>query len=920
MDREALHEYDPWRQGSALRDYGEPQGVAKPLSDLAMFIYDPPVRIPPFLARHSSASLYPPSRPLPPLPDQSTEEQQCIRMTTLRWRALTVLVTVLSVSAIAVGTTTKISPQSTTLVAASSNSTTEPTATTPPTTATTAVFNTTTTAPIPVGTTASPTVSDLMTLYKQRVPIIAEAYPVSGASQLDSWLAVLSPNGTYSTVDYTTGCTARTANWPAEIHWINTVSLASAYVNAYAHNASLMDKAPNDFIKNATVKADLDLAMNWWFANDFTELDCLDEGGVAGFNCPCGTPGMWNKNWFDSVIYIPRPATQTCVLLNATITPAQRTSCVLMGQRSFDTFARYGVFGLNSTSLQSWEAGANIMDIASIGVNVGLLRYFGGDTTGLDVISTAYDFVHNEVIIQPDFMADGIRPDGSFGQHVGVLYNGESTSRNYGFDYIVLVLSLELSAAGTVWQGNDTTISAVETLVDGSQWMIYKNVETDVLHWDFNTLGRFVTFASSDVGQASAGIEFNLTQVLQLGTYWNSTSMVTAATDLTEKSKGANAGKLNGNRMFWINDYMVHRGLNYVTTVKMVSDRTKNSECLNAQNPFGFHMGQGTSYTYVIGTEYENITNAWDWNIAPGITTDYGATFLNCSTVQVQGNRTFVGGASDGNIGVAAMDYVNPLTHNFTYRKSWFFFEDDVEHVLVWGITSNDSAPVYSVLDQKRYNGPIYIDGKKLPEHTGQNKTGVASLWHSQVGYTFANSSLDGESHQLSVTVANRTGNWSTIGISAVPGLPTEELFAGLIQHPSTNLSEPLAYSVYPGTTSYSEFERKSKYRRVTTIRNDGSISAVLDKHKGVAMAVFWNATGGLVDFPSVSVASDNGVIVILDTFTGNLTYADPTQTLLNATVTLKKLTGSKKHFTVPLTFLQGETAGKSSTVLVKDW
>ncbi|KAG9035127.1 hypothetical protein FRB95_011994 [Tulasnella sp. JGI-2019a] len=755
--------------------------------------------------------------------------------------------------------------------------------------------------------------SDLISLYKTRIPIIAEGYPVNGSEQLNIWINSFNSNGTYSGVDYTTGCTARTANWPAEVHWVDTVSLAAAYIDAYPHNASLTDKAPNDFIGNATVKNVTDSAMNYWFANDFTDLDCLDDGGTVGGNCTCGTPGFWNENWFSNVIYIPRPATQTCLLLNSTITTAQRASCVHMGQRSFDTFARYG---LGATSLVSWLAGANILDIASIGVNVGILRYFGGEPdAGLQVITDAYGYVHNEVIVQPALMADGIRPDGSFGQHVGILYNG-----NYGKDYTNLILSLELSAAGTHWQGNATTRSAVELLVDGSQWMIYRNSATDVLHWDVSTIGRMITFSVNDYQQAPASINVNLTQIEQLGMEWNSTAMTTTARNLADKAKGANAGKLVGNRMFWIQDYMVHRGPSYVTTVKMASTRTKNSECTNAQNPLGFHLGQGASYTYALGSEYEDIANAWDWNIIPGITTDYGASPLNCTTVKHNGTRTFVGGASDGEIGVAAMDYSKPLTKAFAYRKAWFFFEDDVQHVTVSGVVSNDTAPVFSVLDQKRVNGPIYVNGEKVANHKGVNQAGATSLWHSHIGYTFDNIPCDGGKHQLNVTVANRTGNWSEIGISAQPPA-TVELFSALLQHPSANLSTPLAYSIYPGTDSYSAFKRKARKRSVMTYRNDAEASAVVDSQKGVVMAVFWAVVGGSVDFPKVSVACDHGAIVIFNYYTGNLTIADPTQTLTNVTVTLSRKGGhSTGVHNVTVALEQGVTAGKSVTVPVEGW
>jgi len=82
--------------------------------------------------------------------------------------------------------------------------------------------------------------------------------------------------------------------------------------------------------------------------------------------------------------------------------------------------------------------GANILDVAKIGIDGGLLNI------NVTQIGDAYKRIHAEVVIHQEIKADGIRPDGSFGvaqvvssppcadsrslgQHGGVLYNG-----NYG--------------------------------------------------------------------------------------------------------------------------------------------------------------------------------------------------------------------------------------------------------------------------------------------------------------------------------------------------------------------------------------------------------------------------------------------------------------------------------------------------------
>jgi len=87
-----------------------------------------------------------------------------------------------------------------------------------------------------------------------------------------------------------------------------------------------------------------------------------------------------------------------------------------MTLRAFGTFDIF-INGLGSLS------GANTLDVAQIGLDQGLVMQ--NDT----LVRSAFDRVHKEVVIQPNMRADGIRPDGSFGQHAGLLYNG-----NYGKD------------------------------------------------------------------------------------------------------------------------------------------------------------------------------------------------------------------------------------------------------------------------------------------------------------------------------------------------------------------------------------------------------------------------------------------------------------------------------------------------------
>lgn len=50
------------------------------------------------------------------------------------------------------------------------------------------------------------------------------------------------------------------------------------------------------------------------------------------------------------------------------------------------------------------------------------------------------------------------------------------------------VLGLEIEAGGTTFAAGLDSQDAFTTLIEGDQWMIYRNALTNVLHWDFVSL------------------------------------------------------------------------------------------------------------------------------------------------------------------------------------------------------------------------------------------------------------------------------------------------------------------------------------------------------------------------------------------------------------------------------------------------
>lgn len=58
--------------------------------------------------------------------------------------------------------------------------------------------------------------------------------------------------------------------------------------------------------------------------------------------------------------------------------------------------------------------------------------------------------------------------------------------------------------------------------------------------------------------RATGSIKINVTEVGELGKQWASQTLIDFAESLSGNDSNANAGQLEGNRMFYNNDYMVY--------------------------------------------------------------------------------------------------------------------------------------------------------------------------------------------------------------------------------------------------------------------------------------------------------------------------------------------------------------------------
>ncbi|KAG8696082.1 hypothetical protein FRC08_007380, partial [Ceratobasidium sp. 394] len=378
---------------------------------------------------------------------------------------------------------------------------------------------------------------DIQTVYERRLPF-AVASSVKSAATVQSYIDTLRPDGTWPSVDYTSGCNAQRANWPAGVgHWNGVLAMAAAY-----HGGTGRPDLQK-YVKSPALRAKITSALGYWFAHDFSTIGngaCLDDGCNDAGLCPRNTPGLWNPNWYSNVILVPTAVGKACLMLRDELSPTEYGNCTLITARAYAPFYRRPQPG--------YVSGANIIDMASVGIAAGLLE--NNRTGNVSRITDAYQRVHNEVVVHPEDRVDGIKPDGSFQQHIGIIYDG-----NYGKDYSNALLELELQAAETRFQANASSRAAFGSHIAGAQWMIFADNSTKILHWDYSVIGRMITFPLAD-NQATANLKMNLTQVKLLGDAWNQTQLQKFARDLSQTPTSANAGGLLGNRMFWNSDYM----------------------------------------------------------------------------------------------------------------------------------------------------------------------------------------------------------------------------------------------------------------------------------------------------------------------------------------------------------------------------
>lgn len=425
--------------------------------------------------------------------------------------------------------------------------------------------------------------------------------------------------------------------------------------------------------------------------------------------------------------------------------------------------------------------------------------------------------------------AEGIKADMSFQQHFEHLYFG-----GYGEVFLNGMNTYIKYTDGTQFALSDDKLNFYQDFIlDGIQFAVRGNTA------DINASGRSIvrkkenTIEITGLKQAFItacdillNCDADLTRKAELE------SLILSRTGDIDQGAG-------GHRYFFSSDYQVYNNENYMASVRAASKRTKNSEALNGENVLGHYLGAGATMYYIDGEEYFNIFSLWNWNKIPGTTTAQGyLPYGGDNTYTRMGKTSFVGGVSNGKIGMSCLDYND---NKVKAKKAWFMFDEGVV-CLGTNISSNSKYDIFTCINQTLTKDDFAVsENSEVYTAETYDKTGSFDwVYNNKIGYI--------TDSPVSVKVEERTGNWQTISERVDSEAYAGKVFEIGISHAVKPKKESYDYTVLMNTT----VDRLNAYCQnpsIETLSNTDSVQAVYDKDSNTITAVFWKK--GTLSFPN---------------------------------------------------------------------
>jgi chondroitin AC lyase len=501
-----------------------------------------------------------------------------------------------------------------------------------------------------------------------------------------------------------------------------------------------------------------------------------------------------------------------------------------------------------------WLAGNGVM-LAAIAHDSGLLK-------------KAADVIADEIKVTDK---EGVQPDWSFHQH-----GPQQQFGNYGLAFAVEMTKWANVLRGTPYAMSPDKLAIVRGyLLNGQNWVTWHGA------MDISSCGRqLVPGSPAKKAGAIRGVFRSMETV--------DPDHAADYRAYVERNTADHSNDLIGNKFFWRSDYMVQRFADWAFTLKMSSHRVIGGETVNSENLAGLHLADGATFIYRTAHEYDDIFPVWDWRKIPGTTSPQGNSPVGWSGKSAHLATSFVGGASDGQTGCAALDFQRG---DLRAKKAWFIAGDTVV-CLGADISSTGNDSIVTTIDQCLLAGPVSIQ-----EHS-KGAAGASNLlkdtgWIEHAGTRYT--SLVPQS--IDVIHKQKTGNWHTV--FDTPGAPkqnvTKEVLTISIDHGQHPNAAGYAYAITPAAQDADAH----------ILANTATVQAVQIGAQWSA-AVFW--ASGNIDLNGLTVAVDNPCILLSNA--GKLTIVDPTEKLKSLQLTIA---GKSQTIELP----QGGEAGKSVAVQI---
>lgn len=505
---------------------------------------------------------------------------------------------------------------------------------------------------------------------------------------------------------------------------------------------------------------------------------------------------------------------------------------------------------------------------------------------------------------------DGFYKDGSFIQHYGVAYTG-----GYGKSLLANIADVLYVLHDTPWEVTDPEKSNVwDWVQNGFTPLLYTHGEMmDMVR------GREIARHGAPDVRVGAGIAATILRLSGLAPephkkafqqavkywipnipdYYNTVSLPLAQAS-KRLMKDAAVEPMEEpvlNKVYAGMDRVVHRRKGWGLGLSLNSTRQSYYEAHTYQyeNGRGWYTAEGATYLYSAdpfgyGDGYWATVNT---HRLPGITVDAGLLRADQSGYSwnplTYSSKSWVGGASDGEYGVAGMEQ-DAWGATLTSKKSWFFFDDEVV-CLGAGINSTDNRPVHTIVENRKLNkgssNAFVVNGvSQAAKADSQTVVYSGAKWMhlsgavpgADIGYFFPGD----------VTVKTlregRSGRWSGVNrFGYPPGDPvvTNHFQQLWFDHGSNPANATYAYVLLP-TKAPNGVAAYARAPQITVLQNSPLAQAVKEKRVNCIGANFWKDTLAsiTVDGKNDFLTCNKTAAVLLRQTDGevSLVVSDPTQ------------------------------------------